>query len=110
MIDNWADTSLYILQLLKSSMIELSKEGLVAGATYYLVVYLWTSGFSFKHFTLVNYNSRVIIYERKMFIRLATDCRRKKIQRGFRQNYIVVSGQILSKTSKHLVTLEVGAQ
>ena len=29
-------------------------------------------GQSYKHFTLVNYDSRVVIYERKMFIILAT--------------------------------------
>ena len=34
---------------------------------------IWrTSGQSYKHFTIVNYNSRVAIYERRGFIRLAT--------------------------------------
>ena len=32
-----------------------------------------------KHFTLVNYDSRVIIYERKMFIRLATGFLKQEI-------------------------------
>ena len=32
-----------------------------------------TSGQSYKQFTLVNYDPSVLIYERKMFIRLATD-------------------------------------
>ena len=47
-----------------------------------------TSGQSYKHFTIVNYDSRlentpyydprVVIYDRKMFIRLATDVKIKK--------------------------------
>ena len=36
--------------------------------------YFQVSGQSYKHFTLVNYDSRVVIYERRGFIRLATAC------------------------------------
>ena len=72
-----------------------------------------TSGQSYKHFTLVNYDSRVVpdlkilhittvIYERKMFIRLATGGLYKKNLKMHDSKLFARSGALLTLHNHNL--------